>query len=692
MGRRRRRDWMAMRLALALMASGSGLAAEPPATGAAAPAIASRVLDCAVGIACTHDGGSFRGTGTLVAPNGHVLTATSVVPPEATDILVTLPGGVTRPARIVECDATVAAVVVRIDPIAGRELPWLPLAEERPEIGTIVYTAADVDGVLLANGRCSFSRGRVSGRYEILPQGEGTYRGPVLETTAAVNQGSDGGPLIDGHGRVCGVIHAGVAARRWQGVAVPADLLSARLETLRLETVAAGRLPPAGTVMDGQSRATAAEDAATRGLRRAVAAVARHLVGIEVERTYPPEELPRPSWAAARESITEWATLPEVGRRQRFQAFVERARVLDVNQLLRRPAGPVTGLVVSADGDILTSLYNVAVDTAFVSTRTGQPRRFAAGEALEGLLREPDGGLERRPNPPVSFTVVLADGSRHPARVRARHEPLGVAVLRVDAGGLAAFDLPGATSSPQLGDPVAVVGWMGGHEPATWNAGVVSAAARNRGLQFQTDALLNYGNSGGPVVDAAGNVLGLATAPLEPDNVQGRIFSPAELMRWTRAPNSGVGLVARADRIRDALADLVAGRSFARLPGPFLGVVADTARAFGEDVFVGGVTAGSPAETAGLKKGDRILECNGIELRDWRDLTERIAAAAVGDVVTLTIQRRSRGPRLVIGGRDVETVADLERLKRSLTPGQAFTGEYTTDDVRRIDVTLGESR
>jgi S1-C subfamily serine protease len=648
----------------------------------AAVVIAERALACTVGITCKVDTYSeYHGTGVVISSDGHILTAASAVPPGAEKIRVVFPGFVARDATRVATDEALAVSLIKVE---AADLPFLSLARELPAVGSTAYTAGDVERALLTNGRASFSRGIVSGLYEVPKNPEAAYSGIAIETTAAVNPGSDGGPVINDAGQVCGVITLGILPLRWQGTAVPTKVLLERFEPL-----ASGKIVPRFEPLSGLP----SPPAASRQLRAAADQMAKYVVGLEVERRHRPEVLPRLSWEEFRLGIKGWEGLPDQQKQQRFSDYVNVARALEVNQLLRRPAAPATGVIVSADGLVLTSLFNVGGDVAFVRKANGALRTFDVHEPIQKLLAEPEGGVDQQPNAIRKITVLLADGTRHEATVRARHEPLGVALLKIDGQNLPWLDVAGAAVSPQLGDAVGLIGHLPGSPPGfTLNAGIVSAASRSRGFQFQTDALLNYGNSGGPVFDRGGNFLGLAAAPIQPDTLLGRLVSPPQLMTWTLAPNSGVGLVSRADRIRDALEALKAGQSFERIPGPFLGVQADESKAFTDDVVVGGIAPKSPAEKAGLRRGDVLLEFNGAELRSWPELFERIAGCKAGEKVELKIQRRGAGPRLLLAGRDVETLEDLQRLKKSLKPGEPFEGVLTTDDTRLMSVTLEETR
>jgi S1-C subfamily serine protease len=663
-------------LALALLL-GTGFVAAGESSSARGPA--ERTLAATVGIRCELDRFiNHTGTGVVISPEGHILTATSVVPPGAKKIRVAFPDFVVRDAEIVTLDEALAVILIKVD---ASGLPFLPLSSDMPALGSTAYTASDVENAVLTNGRASFSRGLVSGIYEVPKHPEAAYAGIAIETTAAVNPGSDGGPLVDDVGRVCGVITLGTLPLRWQGTAVPTKVLLEKFAALKSFLPAAAPSRAGGV------------DLPPDPLRKVAAEIADSLAGIEVERQFPAEQLPRLSWEEFKAGIKDYASLPEPKQQQKFAEYANVARAFEVNQLLRRPPGAATGLVISADGFVLTSLFNVGGDLAFIRKSTGKPRAFEAHEPIDKMIAESSSDVEQRPNAINKVSVVLKDGSRHEAKVVAKHEPLGVALLKIEAHDLPHYDVVGNSISPQLGDAVGLVGYLPGGSPSyTLNSGIISAPARNRGYQFQTDALLNYGNSGGPLVDRGGNFLGLATAPIEPDTILGRLVAPQQLMRWTRAPNSGVGMAARADRIRDVLDALKAGKSFDRIPGPVLGVQADSSKAFGDDVVIGSVAPGSPAEKAGLKRGDIVLEMDGAEVNSWNELTERIAACKAGQVVELRIQRKGGGPRLLVAGRELETAEDIKRLKQSLKPGDRFEGVLSTEGARDIQVTLGENK
>ena len=231
----------------------------------------------------------------------------------------------------------------------------------------------------------------------------------------------------------------------------------------------------------------------------------------------------------------------------------------------------------------------------------------------------------------TSIKVMLQDGTVLAARVVGRDRTGDLALLRVAAG----HPLPavrwGDSADTRVGDWVIAIGnpfGLGG----TVTAGIVSA--RGRDIHdgpyddfIQTDAPINRGNSGGPLFDLAGRVIGVNTA----------IYSPS-------GGSIGIGFAIPSDLARTDIAQL---RRYGHPRRGWLGlqaerVTATMARSLGlpdpGGALVAWVAPGGPAATAGLRAGDVILRFAGVPLRA-RTLPRRMAEASPGTVITLLVWR-----------------------------------------------------
>ena len=109
--------------------------------------------------------------------------------------------------------------------------------------------------------------------------------------------------------------------------------------------------------------------------------------------------------------------------------------MLATNQQIRRPAEPVTGLLISPDGYILTSRFNLAEDTVWKHVKDGiQKKEFTLD--LDKLTAFNPKDYERIKNTVKSLEVILPNGNQLPARLVAKHQPLGIVLLKVDAENL----------------------------------------------------------------------------------------------------------------------------------------------------------------------------------------------------------------------------------------------------------------
>jgi S1-C subfamily serine protease len=300
----------------------------------------------------------------------------------------------------------------------------------------------------------------------------------------------------------------------------------------------------------------------------------------------------------------------------------------------RGDAGLGSGFVISGTGEIATNAHVVT---------SGQGADIRKADAVY---------------------VKFKDGNQVPADVVGFDPFSDVALLKVDPAGLTLRPLPlGSARDVVVGSPVAAIGSPFGEEQSL-SVGVISATDRSiqslTGFDtvgaIQTDAAINHGNSGGPLLDAQGNVLGI--------NAQ---------IQTSTGEGSGVGFAVPVDTARRSLAQL---RRDGRAHYAYLGVA--TTEVFpqladhfdlGVDrgAWVQDVTPAGPADDAGVRDGS--------DDERFQDEDYRVG----GDVVT------------AVGGRPVREENDLARSLARFSPGQTVDLAIVRDGERRtLRVKLGE--
>jgi serine protease Do len=252
-----------------------------------------------------------------------------------------------------------------------------------------------------------------------------------------------------------------------------------------------------------------------------------------------------------------------------------------------------------------------------------------------GLIIDP-GGVILTNNHTVAggsdMRVTFSDGSHLPGRVLARAPRIDLALVKVDPPRPLTAARWGDSDAVQVGQRVFVIGNALG-VGASVTSGIVSAL--NRNVQqtpyddlIQTDAAINHGNSGGPLFDRRGEVIGIATAILSP--------TPA---------SAGVGFAIPANDARFAAERLLQDR---QLRQGYIGIkteqmTQDMAAALGMARPVGSVVAavrlGEPAETAGLQVGDVVVRYDNRPVTDDRGLLRAIVRSPIGQPVAITVLR-----------------------------------------------------
>jgi S1-C subfamily serine protease len=287
--------------------------------------------------------------------------------------------------------------------------------------------------------------------------------------------------------------------------------------------------------------------------------------------------------------------------------------------------------IVRAVESVAASVVRIEVTTTVQGSRQG------AGSG-SGFIISPDGLLLTNSHVvhgAASIGVVLADGRRPDAVLIGEDPESDLAVLRVYAPNLAPVKFANS-SSLRVGQIAIAIGNPYGFE-ATVTAGVVSALGRSLRSQsgrfmddiIQTDAALNPGNSGGPLVNSRGEVIGVNTAMILP--AQGICFAIA-----SNTAQFVTGWLVKEGRVR---------RSYVGIAGQTVPIHARLRRHYrlaqNRAVLVVGVEPGSPARLTDLREGDLIIAFKGQPVVGIDDLLRKLIGAEIGVASTLTVLRHT---------------------------------------------------
>jgi len=279
------------------------------------------------------------------------------------------------------------------------------------------------------------------------------------------------------------------------------------------------------------------------------------------------------------------------------------------------------------------------------------------------------------------ITVSMSDGKTYPAKVIGTDPSYDLAVIKIDGKNLPTLKL-GDSDKVRVGEWAIAIGNPFGFESSV-TVGVISAKNRSiraRDFSFdgflQTDAAINPGNSGGPLLNLKGEVIGINTA----------IIPYAQ----------GIGFAIPINMAKQVLQDLVKYGSVKR---GWLGVyiqplTKEFADVYGikseEGAVIADIVPGSPADKAGLKRGDVIVEVDGKKVKDDLDLTMKIRSHLAGDKVAIKILRdgSERKISVVLGnipgsaggfsslnenlkkiGIKVQSITDAQRKQKGLPSG-----------------------
>jgi 2-alkenal reductase len=323
---------------------------------------------------------------------------------------------------------------------------------------------------------------------------------------------------------------------------------------------------------------------------------------------------------------------------------------------------PASKTLISSQADWSSVVERVgpAVVT-IINHQTAQPDYF--GNLQPGATDEGSGFIIDRRGDIVtnnhvvdlqqSLTVVFSNGRRAPAQLIRADPTNDLAVIRVHTSVPAVVQF-GDSAALLPGQPVLAIGSALGQFRNTVTSGVVSALGRTidepSGVQLQnmlqTDAAINQGNSGGPLLNSAGDVIGVNTL-ITRGTSQSDVFGLSQSV-----VAEGLGFAIPSDTVKNVALRLVANKPSAYLGVMFHPISQQESAYYNLPVgaYINSLASGSPAAHAGLKKRDVITKVDGQQVSDTVTLAQIISNKAPGDQVKLMVWR---------GGKTIELTVRL---------------------------------
>jgi serine protease Do len=317
----------------------------------------------------------------------------------------------------------------------------------------------------------------------------------------------------------------------------------------------------------------------------------------------------------------------------------ERAEAEVARQLLDEGRGPTIGQYRTVVKAVQPSVVGVKASRTVGGQDSDELSSFLFGPGR--ALREQDQGsgviVDSTGYIVTNYHVVdrasevrveLSDGETHRATIVGTDPATDLAVLKIDAADLKAAPW-GKSSEMEVGDPVLAIGSPFGLS-RTVTAGILSAIGRHAVVEhvnyqdfLQTDAAVNPGNSGGPLVNMHGEIIGINTAIVGPTY-------------------QGISFAIPSDMVHDVYNQLIKSGKVAR---GWLGVSMrelspqETQQLGVSGAYVRGVVEGAPAAEAGVQQGDVIIKFNGKKVGGPSELGLAVAWTKIGEKATVTVRR-----------------------------------------------------